>query len=476
MLSLERDSSEPFYQQIYRQIAQGIEAGLYAAGNKLPSIRACAHELGVSNTTIEQAYRRLTAEGYVEPRRGSGYRICELASAPQASVEHFSSEYLRNRERLEQASCMRLEHPPVRYDFAYDSVDPDTFPFTTWSSICREVFFDVGASRACLYNDNQGLHELRVQIARYLGSEFNLRCSESQLLIMPTTRDVVAEIAHLFNPADTIIAMENPGYDEVSRRLQTAGYELRCIPVCPYPAWEDIEESLEGVRLVFTTPACQFPTSQPMPIELRKSLVDWAARTDAYIIDDEYGWEFQTNMSRLPSLAALDDSGHVITLATFSNSFTPAVCLSYGILPPELMLKWLCERSGGHPQVPWQTQASMAAFIRGGHWPVHMRRIRTANQKKRKLVLATIQDCLGDAVDVLESSGSPYVLLRARDGRSESQLIEAAARAQIRVYPTSQYWMGGPPADWDYVLVGYAGISMHTIVPGIEELARAWSS
>lgn len=476
MLSIDRNGPEPFYQQIYRQIAQGIESGLYAAGSKLPSIRTCAHELDVSNTTIEQAYQRLTEEGYVEPRRGSGYTICAPATAPEALLTRFSNEYLQEREHLERTGHSRLSEPAIRYDFAYDSVDPDIFPFNTWSSICREVFFSAGAKRACLYNDRQGLFDLRKQIAKYVGAEFGVHCLADQVLVMSTTGAVVAEIVRLFDPGDTVIAMENPGYDEVSRSLLAAGYAIRELPVYPYPSWKEAEKALDGVNLVFATPTSQFPTNQPMPLEYRKSLVTWAKRAGVYIIDDEYGWEFPTAVNRAPSLGALDDSGHVITLGTFSNSFTPAVCLSYGILPPKLMLKWLEQRAGGHPQVPWQTQASMAAFMREGHWPAHVRRMRTSSHKKRILILESIKKHFGTAANVVESPGSLYVLLQVDDRRDEAQLIQAAAQRGVRVYPTSQYWQGNPPDDWHYVLVGYAGIGVDAIAAGIEELARAWAS
>lgn len=475
MLSIDRDSPEPFYQQVYRQIAQGIESGLYVEGNKLPSIRACAQELGVSITTIDQAYQRLTGEGYVEPHRGSGFVVCTPTIAPQNLQGRFSDEYLRERDCLKHASRLRSDPSSVKFDFAYDSVDADTFPFNTWSSICREVFFSAGASHACLYNDRQGLRDLREQIVKYIASDFGVHCSADQVLVMPTTGDIVTELIRLFNPEDTIIAMENPGYDEVSRRLSAAGYMIRELPVHPYPSWDTVEEILDGVRLVFSTPTSQFPTNRPMPLEYRKALVDWAKRTGSYIIDDEYGWELSTAVSRVPSLGALDDSGHVITLGTFSNSFTPAICLSYGILPPRLMLSWLEKHAEGHPQVPWQTQAAMAAFMREGHWPVHVRRIRTASRKKRQVILRAIEECFGDTVEVVESPNSLYVLLQTKEIRCEAHLVEAAADAGVRIYPTSQYWRGNPPDDWRYVLVGYAGIGIDAIAPGIEELARAWA-
>ena len=474
MPSIDRNSPLPFYQQVYEQIARGIESGLYPAGKKLPSIRECARELGVSNTTIELAYQRLTEEGYVQARRGSGYTICALDVKLSNPTEEYDTEYQTELEKLVVETSDRADTKPVLYDFAYDAVDPETFPFTVWARISREVFFEKGSQAACLYNDRQGLFELRDQIAHYLSSEYGLNCIAEQVVVMPTTRDLISSILNLFDPRSTTFAMEEPGYDEISRTLTSRGFEMRTIPVRPFPTWEEAKPYIEGADIVFTTPACQFPTNQPMPLELRRSMVEWAQQTGCYLIDDEYGWEFQSGVARTPSLAALDRAGRVISLGTFSNSFTPAVCLSYAVLPPQLMRKWQELEGGAHPQVPWQTQAAMAAFMREGFWRTHIRKMRTSVQKKRRQLIQSLTRRMGDSIEIVEGISSLFVLVQTKDGRSEDELIEAAAKSGVKVYPTTRYWSNGAPDDWRYVLVGYAGIPFDAIDAGVATLSRSW--
>jgi GntR family transcriptional regulator/MocR family aminotransferase len=202
--------------------------------------------------------------------------------------------------------------------------------------------------------------------------------------------------------------------------------------------------------------------------------VEWAASTGAYLIDDEYGWEFQSGVARTPTLAALDAAGRVITVGTFSNSFTPAVCLSYAVLPPQLMLKWRAARRNSHPQVPWQTQASMASFMENDHWRTHVRKMRTAMMHKRQELLRAIQLHMGEEVELLTGPSSLFILLKTNDGRDEDELVKAAAKENVIVYPTSRYWQGEPPESWRFVQVGFAGIPLQSIEPGIRLLARAW--
>ena len=474
MPSIERNSSVPYYLQVYDQIARGIDTGLYPAGCKLPSIRECARELGVSNTTIELAYQKLTSEGYVQARRGSGYTVCQIGKAPTGPALDYQPAYLDALERIVEDEALRQSARPARYDFAYDAVDPATFPFNAWARISREVLFSKGVEAACLYNDQQGLRALRDEIARYLGIEYNLDCVAEQVLVMPTTRDLVSAVTSLFDAAETTIAMEEPGYDEVGRKLAAHGFTVKRITVFPSIEWDEYKRQLQGCKLVFTTPACQFPTNRVMPIELRRNLVDWAQRTDAYVIDDEYGWEFQTGTGRIPPLGSLDTTGRIVTFGTFSNSFTPALCLSYAALPPELVLRWRACNHDAHPQVPWQTQAAMAAFMRDEHWRAHVRRIRTAIYAKRTALADALAEHMGDRVDVVIGPSSLFALVQTRDGRTEDELVSAAATADVRVYPTRRYWSGPVPDTWRYVLVGYSGIPLADIAPGVNALAGAW--
>ena len=474
MPTIDRNSPAPFYYQVYEQIAHGIESGLYPAGKKLPSIRECARELGVSNTTIELAYQRLTEEGYVSARRGSGYTICETDVKAANPTDEYDGSYQQALEELVAAEAAFRASGDKRYNFAYDIVDVETFPFAAWARISREIYFSQGAELSCQYNDRQGLLELRKQIAHYLSSEYGLNCLAEQILVMPTTRDLLSSIMSLFDPATTTFAMEEPGYDEVRNKLRQQGYNVKTNPIYPFPTWEDARPNVEGSNVVFATPACQFPSNRPMPIDLRKGLVEWAKETGAYLIDDEYGWEFQSGVARIPSLAALDRAGRVISIGTFSNSFSPAICLSYAVLPPQLMLEWQRKERGAHPQVPWQTQAAMAAFMREGLWRTHIRKVRTSAHNKRRQLLKSLTERMGDSIEIVEGLSSLFVLVKTNDGRSERELIEAAAQAGVYVYPTLRYWANKAPDDWRYVLVGYAGIPYDAIDAGIATLARAW--
>ena len=83
-LELHKNKSTPLYMQIYSYIKSEVLARRLKAGNKLPSKRALAAQLGISTITIEGAYGQLMAEGYIYAKAKSGYYISPLESIQQA--------------------------------------------------------------------------------------------------------------------------------------------------------------------------------------------------------------------------------------------------------------------------------------------------------------------------------------------------------------------------------------------------------
>ena len=476
MITIDRNDSTPFYRQIYNQIVESIETGAYRMDDRLPSIRTFALNLGVSRNTVEQAYTLLAQEGYAEPRPGSGYFISPIESLRQ-NTRAFCPEYSAAMDELIELQKTARTQPACEYDFAYDRMDADAFPYSRWARISRDIMLDPCRFDVCRYADRQGLWELREQISTYLIKEQDIVARPEQIVILPTTRRAFDSILHLFEREKTVVYVDNPGYPEAFNAARDEGYEIVPHSIFPKFEWANIEiqpEHAKKTKLIYTTPANQYPTNALMQLEERHNLVKWAAENDAYIVEDEYCHEFRYGGPHLPSLHALDSKGRIITMGTFSKSLAPSFCLTYMVLPPELMIRWLSPRGLLHTQVPWQTQYTLAEFMRADFWYAHLRRLQTTYRRKHDIIIQAIETHLGDRVEYLQQETGLHVLIRTRDGRSEEELIRLAAEAGVRVYPTSQDWIEAMPDDWNYVLVGYSAIPAGKIDAGIHALADAW--
>ena len=472
MISINRRSTAPYYQQIYARVAEDIRSGLYHAGERLPSIRQLATQLAVSRNTVEQAYLLLVQDGYVDAHPGSGYVVNNTEQKLELNSS-FSDDYQRQLAEL-KALHGAGDAPKIVYDFAYDAMDPNVFPFAQWGRTMRDVLLSPQGSDICRYSDPRGLPELREQLAQYLIREQDIAAAPEQILVAPTTRTLIATILGLFDRTSTPIAMENPGYAEVANQCAAQGFTVLPQTVYPASSWPEFVRNDHGARLIYVTPANQYPTNAIMQLDNREALVAWAQKNDAYIIEDEYCHEFRYGTAHLPSLHALDPTGHVITIGTFSKSFAPGLCLCYAVLPPALMKRWLEPKNHKHALVPWHTQAAFASFIAEGHWYKHLRKVQGAARKKYRALANALVAHMCGKVEVLDYEAGLHMLIRPRDARPSSELLQAAAEHGVKLYPTDAHWMVDRPADWNFLLMGYSGIALADIEPGVAALAEAW--
>lgn len=235
---------------------------------------------------------------------------------------------------------------------------------------------------------------------------------------------------------------------------------------------EDLEAS--GARLVYLTPSSQFPTCRIMPTDIRERVLDWAERTDAYILEDDYCRDFRYRERSLPPLASMDTRGRVIYMGTFSKSLSPALRMNYLVLPEPLLARWRELFANSYSPVPWLNQKVLARFMTDGSWDRHLRRVQAKNRRKYDALTAALRECMGERVEVLECGTGLHLLVRVRDGRGQDELIAAAAAADVAVYPTKKYWADPAHRPGGIVLVGFSSIREEDIRPGIEALARAW--
>lgn len=423
-----------------------------------------AADLGCARNTVENAYALLAQEGYVKSRPGSGYIVQNVAFV-QADAD---------RGALLAEPLIGAKASRARYDFTYGDLEPGTFPALAWRTITDDVLLSVESAGCDAYNDPFGEEALRVAIAWRIATQRDIDCTPSQVIVQGGTQTSVQNLLALFDGAADTVAMEDPGYDGVRSVIERARFAIApCRVTEGYDAFlEDLEAS--GARLVYLTPSSQFPTCRIMPTDIRERVLDWAERTDAYILEDDYCRDFRYRERSLPPLASMDTRGRVIYMGTFSKSLSPALRMNYLVLPEPLLARWRELFANSYSPVPWLNQKVLARFMTDGSWDRHLRRVQAKNRRKYDALTAALRECMGERVEVLECGTGLHLLVRVRDGRGQDELIAAAAAADVAVYPTKKYWADRAHRPGDIVLVGFSSIREEDIRPGIEALARAW--
>ena len=376
MISLDQNSRDPLYLQIYDSMRRDIT-------EKLMPIRKLAESLDVSRNTVENAYAQLLAEGYVTSRSGSGYVVCDVEFSPlsEASVEEDRAAAAREAKRAASSAAVgrvspslsnqglggrnaaerttahstkfvspspsegRTPHTPViEFDFTYGDRPRGSFPEVAWRKLTSDALFSVD-SKVNAYGDGLGEIELRAEIARHIHATRGVNCEPEQVVLQAGTQAALGNLLDLFDPMRDGVAIENPGYDGAMAVFRNRGFRITPLPVCP-----DITEAQQdafasslyasGAKLAFCTPSNQFPLGMTMPLSMRVRLIKWAAERDGYILEDDYCREFRYTERPIPSLQSLDTRNRVIYMGTFSKVLSPALRMSYLVLPPQLLDRW----------------------------------------------------------------------------------------------------------------------------------------
>src|SRR6201984_1218678 len=180
MVRLDRASSEPLYQQLYRQIREELESGSFdSSASRVPSSRVLAATLGISRPTVNQAFSKLLAEGYLQTRNRSGIFVADhlpatflKAAAPTTTprVGHAPRMARRVTRMTDFRRGRQLDvgiGGPPNVTFVAGLPAVDEFPIAVWERLRAQVLAKKG-SHLLRYASSRGEIELRKAIATYL--------------------------------------------------------------------------------------------------------------------------------------------------------------------------------------------------------------------------------------------------------------------------------------------------------------------
>lgn len=475
----------PLYWQLYHHLRAAILAGRLKQGLKLPSTRALADQLHVSRNTVLNAYEQLIAEGYLESVEASGTFVASvlpeqlLTTPTSAPAAHPSQPTTRPQPRLSQIGAAFLAAPAPISPPPMASADKprafrtglpafDAFPFDLWAKIvARQARHATG--NALIYQDSAGYRPLREAIADHITVTRRVRCSADQILIVAGSQgglDLVARL--LLNPGDAVW-LEDPGYPGARGAFLGVGARLAPMPVDQEGLMvETAIARCPEARLVYLTPSHQFPLGVTMSLARRLAVLDWAKRTGAYILEDDYDSEYRFAGHALAALQGLDEAHCVIYSGTFSKVLFPALRLGYLILPPPLVDVFLAARRFIDIHPPLLEQAALTAFISEGHFGRHLRRMRNLYAERRAALLSAMAEL---PLEIYASETGMHCVGWLPPGLDDQAVAQQAARHEVEVTPLSKFSL--TPLARQGLLLGYAGVDEPQIWAGARRLAVA---
>ncbi|MGC3894950.1 PLP-dependent aminotransferase family protein [Pseudomonas urmiensis] len=432
---LEEQSALPLYRQLYDRVLAAVAAGTLSPGDRLPSARAMAKELGVARGTVELAYSLLASEGYLLALGQKGTVINPELQKPvsEATALPVSSQVIEDAPDS-------LWRPPQLLPFQMGVPALDAFPRKIWARLGARYLRGMRLGDLD-YPAPHGLAALRSAIASYLQVSRGIDCGAHQVFITSGWRNSLSLVAHTLLQPGECAWVEDPGYPTTRQVLRQFGLDLEAVPVDAEGM--NVEHAIAGSRaaqVVMVTPGHQSPLSMALSLPRRQLLLDWAARTGGWIVEDDYDGEYRYVSRPLPALASLDRHGRVLYAGTFSKVLFPGIRLAYLVVPQAQVAAF--ERVGralfaaGSPSI---TQALVAEFVAGGHFARHIQRMRRLYNERRALTIEALDRSLPKGLQVERSPGGMHLVLRLPEDVSDTALAEQVLARGMSVQALSRW-------------------------------------
>ncbi|MDC9623451.1 PLP-dependent aminotransferase family protein [Xenorhabdus sp. XENO-7] len=466
--------------QVYHTIRNAILDGRLTENTKIPSTRALAEMMSISRNSVIAGFDRLTDEGYLIARKGSGTYVSttipdELVIANRShkcqekkvtSALNLSATTNMLMPFWEKAQLATDQYPI--FNIGVGCVDQ--FPHELWGQLTGRVWRH---SKKTIeqFSRPDGYPLLKKVLADYVHSTRGVNCREEQIIIVNGTQQAINLTARVLLHQDDKVWLDDPGYDSARAIFTAMGAQI-----APIPSDEQGMNVSYGAanhpdaRLVYTSPSHQFPLGTTLTLSRRLALLDWANQHNAWIFEDDYNSEFRYFSKPIQALQGLDTTQRVIYAGTFSKMMYPGLRIGFLVVPEPLinaftMMKYYSDTHSGYLE-----QAVLAHFIQEGHYARHVRRVRKICYERQTALFDAINRYLPHVFDMNITDSGIHMVCRLKDGFNEEEIITHCRQLNLGAQPLSRYCIHS--FSDKAILFGYAAHTPTEINENIKRLAN----
>lgn len=431
-MNLDLQSSQSVrYLQVYDYYKELILSGRLPENTKMPSIRKCSEQLGLSRTTIESAYLCLAADGYIISRPQSGYYVTPRPVKNSSKNVSFSKDIHREKK-------------DILYNFTSSNVDADSFDFNLWRRYIKSALRQ--DKRLLTYGEPQGEYELRETICNYVINKRNAVCKPENIIIgagsqsllnilCPLLRDKQGVCFHDTKFAQGIVIFEDYGFQIVQNR--------------------------EEADILYMTPSHMTSLGDVMSVEKRISVLSEAISHNRLIIEDDYNNEFRYFSKPRPCLQGLAGGEHVVYLSTFSKLLLPSIRLSFMILPDELLPLYEKKKALYNQTASKAEQLALCQFLRDGHLDSQIRKLKRLYANKAKALCNELEAAFQNRATVSMGESVFLVHLKLKSDMTNVEFRDRLQKKGILVFASPKETKG------------YAHIALSCCELPIEDFSKA---
>src|SRR5262249_33994181 len=440
---------------------------------RLPPTRDLARQHRLSRGTVINAFELLRAEGYVKGTVGSGTYVSKqipedfLQARADGRTVHDPQISPRLSEYSKRARfSLGNEARPVRA-FRANIPAVDLFPTGVWARVVANRLRRASMS-LLLGCEPFGYAALRIGIQDHLNAVRGMRCTAEQVVIVSGVQEALDLASRLLvNPGERV-AVESPGYPGATKLFASAGATVVPISVDAEGLIIDTVR-LRRSRLVYVTPAHQFPLGITMTLARRVALLKWARTNGAAIFEDDYDSEFRYSGPPIPALHGLDPDGAVLMAGSFNKMLFPSLRLGFLVVPLSMIDAVANVKSLMNRHMPLLEQAALCDFIVEGHFGRHLRQMREIYAERLSILQESARARLTGLLDISAVQAGLQTVGKLKNGVDATSAAAAAAERGVEVDPLSKY---GSDLPDDALVLGFAAISQPDLRQGVRELGR----
>lgn len=372
------DQGEMIYQQLYNYIKDGIDSGRYSPGDKLPSSRRLAIDLGISRTSVMNAYNELISIGYITSQMGSGHKVNSITGLD--SVDEKKGGEVKGKSKNEQYAPFNME-----------PMDMSFFPTNKMAKIISKIGRDKPLS--LIYTgqyDKFGNRELRHEICAYVHEKKGINCSPEQVVITSGSLESFEMCINILSEPGQTVSLEDPCFATHFNYLNKNSRKMNFLQIDNEGACcNDIQKDS---KVVFITPECQYPYGMIMSHQRKNEFTQWVSKNVGWLIEDDYDSNSITDIRREPTLFSLDETKRTLYIGNFSRVIEHTLHIGYIILPEKLVDSFT--NFEYIPKVSYLPQIILAEFIKSGDFYRNLLKARKICAEKRKFFIRLLNKYL----------------------------------------------------------------------------------
>jgi GntR family transcriptional regulator/MocR family aminotransferase len=491
LVRLDRSAGQPLRAQLEASLREAIRGGRLRAGERLPSSRELAHELGVSRGMVQDCYGQLLAEGYLTSRTGSATRVAGISGeqagdqpvggprvgGPPVAGPPVAGAAVAGPAVVSPSAPSpgrQPPEPPMIADFQHGIPDLSSFPRADWAWAIKQACTQA-ASADLGYGDPRGSAVLREVLAGYLRRVRAAAASSAQMIISTGFAQGVNLVLRALarQSGMTCVAFEDPGYgtaqaDETVRAVLAMGIHVTYVPVDEQGLVVS-ELAASGANAVVVTPAHQSPTGVVLSPPRRNALADWARRGGGYVIEDDYDSEFRYDKQPVGALQGLAPD-QVFLLGTASKALAPAVRLGWVHAPAPLASAVAAEKEMSDRGSCTIDQLALATLLTTGRYDRHLRRMRTVYAARR----TALTDAFARHAPRVQLTGLAagfHAVAPLPPGADETAVMAAARERRVGLHGIGAYRGHPDTASPPALVMGFGNVRERAIEPAIAAVA-----